>query len=331
VAEAATGVLALDAAGRVELVNPRAAEILGAEPTRGEPLPQGGAVLAAVIEALREFRGSDAVESGAELEVESRIVRLRLRKLAGAEGTRGTVVALEDVTSEVRTARVLAWGEMARQVAHEIKNPLTPIKLSVQHIRRAYADRRFDFEEILERNVQAVLNEIERLGEIARAFARFGAPQHAEVALEQVDVARAVQETLALYRGGGQDGIRLSVEMPANGPLRATARAGELKEVLINLLENAREALDGAGDVRVTAGPTKEDGEVEVVVSDNGEGIHPDLLPRIFEPHFSTRTSGTGLGLAIVKRLVESWGGRIDAESTPGVGTSIRITIPAAT
>src|SRR5690606_9027686 len=105
-------------------------------------------------------------------------------------------IALEDVTREVRSARVLAWGEMARQVAHEIKNPLTPIKLAVQHLRRAHADRRPDYEEILERNVQSILLEIDRLGEIARAFARFGTPDETAGVLEDVDVPAVVAETL---------------------------------------------------------------------------------------------------------------------------------------
>jgi two-component system nitrogen regulation sensor histidine kinase NtrY len=331
VAEAATGVLALDGRGRVELVNPRAAEILGGAPVPGEPLPDEGPLLVAIKDALREFRRSTDAEAGRELEIDSRIVRLRLRKLASAEGPRGMVVALEDVTSEVRTARVLAWGEMARQVAHEIKNPLTPIKLSVQHLRRAYADRRSDFAEILDRNVEAVLEEIDRLGEIARAFARFGAPQHADVGLEKVDVASSLRETLALYRSGGPAGIRLEVDAPTDVPVLAIARAGELKEVLINLLENAREALDGSGVVRVSVARDEERGCVEIVVADTGEGIRPDLLARIFEPHFSTRTSGTGLGLAIVKRIVESWGGSIEAESAPGTGTRMRVRLEAVT
>src|SRR5690606_2167123 len=107
---------------------------------------------------------------------------------------------LEDVTAELRTARVIAWGEMARQVAHEIKNPLTPIKLAVQHLRRAFVDRRADFDQILDRNVESILKEIDRLGEISRAFSRFGSPVIG-TPLERVDVSQVVGEVLALYRG----------------------------------------------------------------------------------------------------------------------------------
>jgi signal transduction histidine kinase len=329
VAEAATGVLAIDSQGRVELVNPRAAEILGAPLQTGEPLPEGGSLLSAATALVREFLASSAGEAATELEVDGRIVRFRLRRFRPAGGARGAVVALEDVTSEVRTARVLAWGEMARQVAHEIKNPLTPIKLAVQHLRRAFHDGRPDYGEILDRNVESILQEIDRLGEIARAFSRFGTPQPAEAGLERVDVAQAVEETLALYRGAG-DGIHFRSDLQDAGDLQALARAGELKEVLVNLLENAREAVAGEGEIAISLRDCPRERRIELVVSDTGEGIDPELLPRIFDPHFSTRTRGTGLGLAIVRRMVESWGGEISVDSQPGAGTRMRILLVEA-
>jgi signal transduction histidine kinase len=248
---------------------------------------------------------------------------MRLRRLPVPVSDRGAVLVLEDVTAEIRSARVLAWGEMARQVAHEIKNPLTPIKLAVQHIRRAHADRRDDFGAILDRNVDAVLREIDRLGEIARAFARFGTPSDSAQPPEPVDVGPVANETLALYRGG-QDGIAYRVEVEPSTP-RAFARVGELKEVLVNVLENARAALPEGGEVAISARPVGGGAWVQLDVADTGEGIPADLLPRVFEPQFSTRTSGTGLGLAIVRRLVESWGGEVTVDSEPGAGTTVHV------
>lgn len=329
VAEAATGVLALDADADVELVNPRAAEILEGELEVGMPLPRTSPPLRAVSGAFDRFWRSGAAESTEEMEVEGRILRLRMRRLGPASGTSGAVIALEDVTREVRSARVLAWGEMARQVAHEIKNPLTPIKLSVQHLRRAYGDRRPDYEEILDRNVQSILLEIDRLGEIARAFARFGTPDATVGPLETVDVPAVVTETLTLYRSAGE-GVEFMLEIGVEEPALGRARHGELKEVLVNLLENAREAVEGAGAVRVTVTGGNGAGPLHVVVADSGEGIPEELLTRVFDPHFSTRTSGTGLGLAIVRRMVESWGGEVVAESERGVGTRVRVSIPRA-
>jgi nitrogen fixation/metabolism regulation signal transduction histidine kinase len=229
-------------------------------------------------------------------------------------------------SQQERSARVLAWGEMARQVAHEIKNPLTPIKLAVQHLRRAHADNRPDFGDVLERNVEQVLLEIDRLADIARAFSRYGAPASSTGPLQAVPVDLVVHEAITLYRAGDPE-IEYREDVEPDLP-RVFGRGAELKEVLINLLENARDAVDGDGVITVGAKRAGED--VEVCVRDNGRGITPELLPRVFEPHFSTRSAGTGLGLAIVRRLVESWGGKVDAESEEGRGTTIRIVLRAA-
>ncbi len=327
VAEAGTGVIALDPAGRVQLINPRACAILGTEVAVGDRIPEDAPTRAAVGETVRRFLGSGADEGTEERETDGKVVRLRLRRLPAEGGARGAVLVLEDVTAEIRSARVLAWGEMARQVAHEIKNPLTPIKLSVQHIRRAHQDGRADFGAILDRNVEAVLREIDRLGEIARAFARFGTPADASAAPDPVDVAAVVDETLALYRGG-QDGIRYAAELEPGLP-PAWARSGELKEVLINLLENARAALHDQGEVRIAVGLAGGGEWVRVDVSDTGEGIPEESLARVFEPQFSTKSSGTGLGLAIVRRLVESWGGDVTVDSVAGEGTTVHLRLRA--
>jgi two-component system nitrogen regulation sensor histidine kinase NtrY len=322
VSEAGTGVLALDAQGRVQLINPRAGQILGAEVPVGARIPEDRPLPAAVAATVREFQASGARERVEERDVEGRMIRLRMRGLE-MDGPRGAVLVIEDVTNEITSARVLAWGEMARQVAHEIKNPLTPIKLAVQHVRRAWADGRDDFGTILDRNVEAVLREIDHLGEISRAFARFGAPAEPGAPVDAVDVHRVADEVLALYRGG-RDGIAYTLDVPVDAP-RVHARAGELKEVLVNVLENARGALDGDGEVSIRAAETGGGQWLHVDVTDSGEGIPAESLPRIFEPQFSTKSSGTGLGLAIVRRLVESWGGEVTVDSVPGEGTTVHL------
>src|SRR5690606_10139001 len=227
---------------------------------------------------------------------------------------------------ELRTARVLAWGEMARQIAHEIKNPLTPIKLSVQHLRRAYNDRHPQFGDVLNANVEQILVEIDRLTEIARAFSRYGAPDDGAGPLTAVDVGTVVHDAITLYRPGDSP-IAYGEDVAPDVPL-VRARTGELREVLLNLLENARAALDGGGHIEVHAAMRGD--SVEVEVRDDGPGIPADLLPRIFEPHFSTRSAGTGLGLAIVRRIVESWGGTVTAESEVGKGTVVRMVLQPA-
>jgi signal transduction histidine kinase/HAMP domain-containing protein len=324
--EAAVGMIALDAAGRVTLVNPRAVDLLDRRVKVGEPLPSEEGIGAELVSWLAHALRAGREEAGVELQHGPRRIRVRARRLGGRGAQGGAVVALEDVTDELRTERVLAWGEMARQVAHEVKNPLTPMKLSVQHLRRAWQDRRPDFETILLRNADALEEEIDRLAAIAKSFSRYGAPSHPlDRPLEAVDVAQVVAEVLALYRGS-EGPISFTSSIP-EGLAPTRARVTEMKEVLVNLLENARVASPLGGVVRVEAEPEGAE-RVLVRVVDSGKGIPESLRSRVFEPQFSTRSTGAGLGLAIVRRLVESWGGTVDLESGEGTGTRITLRVP---
>ncbi|MFO8175472.1 MAG: ATP-binding protein, partial [Longimicrobiales bacterium] len=326
VEEVATGVVALDADGRVTLVNPSAESLLGEPVTPGEPLPGREGDPREMILWLDLYFRDGLREASKEFQMGDRRIRIRARRVSEEGPIGGAVLSMEDVTDELRSERILAWGEMAQQVAHEVKNPLTPIKLSVQHLQRAWEDRRPDFHEILGRNVEVILREIEHLAAIARSFSRFGAPQASgEAPLKAVSIPAVAQEVMNLY-GGGKGALSFLLDVPDELPA-VRSREAELREVLINLLENSRAAIPSRGKVIIEAearGP-----KVELRVRDNGTGIHPDLLTRIFEPHFSTRSTGTGLGLAIVRRLVESWGGNISVESQVGEGTVMRIGIPA--
>jgi two-component system nitrogen regulation sensor histidine kinase NtrY len=323
--EAAVGMVALDSAGRVTLVNPRAEELLGRAVSVGSALPSDGPLGEELAPWIATFLQSTREQAGGELQAGVRRVRVRVRRLGNEEKARGVVVAMDDVTDELRSERVLAWGEMARQVAHEVKNPLTPIKLSIQHVRRAYEDRHPDFEGILIRNADAMLLEIDRLAGIAQSFSRFGAPGGPAVPLGAVSVADVITEVMALY-GSATSRVRFEQDVEP-GLSRVVSRTPELKEVLVNLLENARMA-DGTL-VRILARAGGAD-TVLVSVVDDGTGISEDVLPRIFEPQFSTRSTGTGLGLAITQRLVRSWGGSVDVRSTAGTGTTVTVTLRVA-
>jgi two-component system nitrogen regulation sensor histidine kinase NtrY len=327
-ATVATGVVALDAEGRVLIANKRAEELLGILVSEGDHLENHlGPEWAPLVEAVQEelHRGqNEAGERGGDQalsrEVDARGRRIRLQLARLESGLRGVVVALNDLTDVSRAERVLAWGEMARQVAHEIKNPLTPLRLGVQHLLRVYRDRPEDFDRTLDDTSARILAEIDRLDTIARAFSRFGAPAEPEAPLESVDLTATATEVVQLYRLAGEGAV---VGIEANGPAWSVARKDEVKEVLVNLLENARNAGARRIQVRVAA--------ERILVEDDGEGISPDQLPRIFEPRFSATTSGSGLGLSIVRRLVESWGGKVSVTSEVGQGTRVTIIFPAPT
>ena len=315
-ATVATGVVGLDPEGRVLIANRQAVEMLGTRLEEGDRLfDRLGPEWKTLTIAVGRFLDDPGADSAAELEVGGRRLSLQLASLSA--DVRGVVIALNDVTDVSRAERVLAWGEMARQVAHEIKNPLTPMRLGLQHLRRVYRDRRGDFDHTLEDTAERMLGEIDRLDTIARAFSRFAAPADDHQPLDRVDLGLVVGEVVQLYRLA-EEGyeVRLATAPEAFG----AARADEVKEVMVNLLENARNAGAKVVDVSVGSG--------RIVVADDGAGIPAELLPRIFEPRFSTTTSGSGLGLAIVRRLVEGWGGQIEVTSEVGRGTRIEVRFP---
>ena len=314
----ASGVVALDEQGRVILANPRADALLGELPRAGEPVNRlSSSVIAA---RLAGFLRSSAVEDEFDIELDGRSLRGQLSRLASG----GAVLTIDDVTELAHAQRVLAWGEMARQVAHEIKNPLTPIRLGVQHLRRARG--RPDFDVVLDQNVSRILDEIDRLDEIARAFSRYGGAPEERPPAEPTDVVSILRDVVALEQMG--EGKVVWTSRVEGSPPEALARGDELREVLLNIFENARHA--GAHTVTaVVCADRVEEGAstLQISITDDGSGIAEDVLPRIFEPHFSTRTSGSGLGLAISRRLVESWGGTVTIESTVGKGTVVRVAL----
>ena len=345
--DVASGVIAVDRDGRVILANPGADALLGKPITIGLTLRQlGEPELAARTEAFLSGTNTDGTSAGGtsaggtsaggtsaggtsaggtsaddefDETINSRQVRGSLAHLERATG--GAVLTLEDVTELARAQRVLAWGEMARQVAHEIKNPLTPIRLGVQHLRRARGDTRVDFSRIFEQNVERILAEIDRLDEIARAFSRYGMSPAERLDPVPLDVNAITKDVVDLERMAA-DAVVWHFEGPT-GPVMGLARDDELREVLLNVMENARQAGANRIDVAVAARTD----HVEVTVRDDGDGVPTDDLDRIFEPRFSTRTSGSGLGLAISRNMVEAWGGRMRAERADGRGTVMRIAL----
>ncbi len=316
----ASGVVAVDGDGRVVLANPRAESLLEQALPPGSPLPALGGVHLARRTAVFLAHGT-VDEEELDIPAGEQQIHVRFTRLSGTRGG-GAVITLDDVTELARAQRVLAWGEMARQVAHEIKNPLTPIRLGVQHLKRAHSDAHPGFDRILDQNVSRILAEIDRLDEIARSFSRYGAPPAERLGAVSTDVAAVARNVVELERlGAGEVEWRLE---GADGALLALARADELREVLLNLLENARHAEATRVELRLHGA----DGRVAIEVRDDGRGIPAQILPRIFEPHFSTRTSGSGLGLAVSRQLVESWGGTIVITSNGG--TVVRVELAAA-
>ena len=224
-----------------------------------------------------------------------------------------------------RTHRLEAWAEMARQVAHEIKNPLTPIQLNAEHLRRVHADRGKPMSPVLEECVATILTQVKLLRQIASEFSSFASSPTARPA--PVDVPELLHEIVDPYRVGLEERIRFDVQVPATLPPVLADRT-LIARSLTNIVENALHAMPGAGVLGVSA--AADDHRVRIRVSDSGVGMDAEALARAFEPYFSTKATGTGLGLPIAKRNVELSGGTISVSSERDRGTTVELALPIA-
>lgn len=237
---------------------------------------------------------------------------------------RQMVVALRENRDELaRAERERAWQEMARQVAHEIKNPLTPMKLSAQFLRRAYDEGTEDLDRILHECTDAIVEQVEGLRRIADEFSAYA--RLPVVRREPTDLNEPLEEALNLYVPALSEGIKvvrgLDTELPT-----ALLDSEQIRRVAINLIRNSLDAMGEEGVLTVTSGHDGQ--EVWLQVSDTGEGIAPEVQERLFEPYFSTKTDGTGLGLAITMAIVDAYGGSLTVDSRPGEGTTMTARFP---
>jgi len=314
------GVVAYDDEGRVLLANPAAAR-LGGGRADGEDLEDvfPGEAMRPVRAALGR-RDAPATTSD-ELEPRAgerwRVVTVPL-PLGGA-GARMAVI--EDVSDVVRSNRLAAWAEMARIIAHEIKNPLTPIRLSVEHLREVWKRGSPGFDRVLEECVQNVLRQTESLRHSAAEFSDYARLPRPE--MRPLDVRGLLEEAAAAYAAA--PGVRFVVSAPPG--LAALGDARLLARLLANLLGNSVEALAQGGAIRLEAAPA--DGRIRVTVDDDGPGVTGDILPRLFDPYFSAKSGGTGLGLAIAKKIVEEHGGAITARNREPSGLRVEFDLPA--
>lgn len=234
----------------------------------------------------------------------------------------GRVMVLEELTELVKAQQMAAWSEAARRIAHEIKNPLTPIRLSAERMLKKHEQKAPDLGETLEEGVELITREVETMKSMVDEFSRFARmplPRLGEVELDSL-----IDEALNLYRG-----IKPGVEVTAhidNDAQTARFDAEQIKRALINLLDNALDATRAPGEVSVAV--HRRNGSLEINISDTGEGIPPEAKDKLFLPHFSTKRRGTGLGLAIVHRIVSDHHGTIQADDNDPQGTIFTITLP---
>ena len=220
-----------------------------------------------------------------------------------------------------RAERELAWKEMAKQVAHEIKNPLTPIKLSIQHLVQAYRQGAKDFGDILQRVSQTVIEQIDVLTRIASEFSNFA--RMPERKFERVDIGRLLKDTIDLFTEVQEVEFRFRTP---DVPAIVVADKDELRRVFINIVRNSVQAMEGKGVVAIDMNVQNQ--ICSIRITDTGGGIPEEIRSRVFQPNFSTKTDGMGLGLAITQKVIEDLNGTISLKSKVGQGTTVEMSIP---
>ena len=334
-AHLSSGVLVVDEQFRLRSVNSSAAQILGAAllDMQGVPLPE----IAARYPSLRPFTeavvqafdGATGSEWQRQIERLSRngnqILLMRGTRLATAVGN-GYVVVFDDITYLLQAERQAAWGEVARRLAHEIKNPLTPIQLSAEHLQHKLSAKLEGTDKsLLQRATQTIVSQVAAMKNMVMEFADYArAPAPKLVAL---DMHQLLREVMGLYEANSSPiTLRLNA---AQAWVRGDAT--RLRQVVHNLLQNAHDALQNVTRREIILSTVDEGGVLKLCVQDNGCGFPEHLLARAFEPYMTTKPKGAGLGLAIVKKIVEEHGGSIAIENVAQGGTRVSVTLPLLT
>ncbi|MEE9274954.1 MAG: ATP-binding protein [bacterium] len=331
-----TGVVSTNRRGRVTIVNEAAGDLLHIDPRSavGRPFNEvfQNEHLAPIRRLLRTMRdeGRESASEQVEMMLEGRVLTLRasLTLLRNAEGRNiGAVVVFDDLSALIRAQRVAAWREVAQGIAHEIKNPLTPIQLSAQRMRRKFEQNAEDFSEVFEACTETIIHQVQGLMELVNEFSRFA--RLPEARLRPCPLSPLLEQVVALYRDRRPD-VALRAELPGALPL-VMADAEQLQRVFINLLENAFECMEEKeGEVLVLAFADEERSQLVVEVADQGRGIPEDIKGEIFFPYFSTKNRGSGLGLAICHRVVTDHNGSITVRDNLPRGAVFRVTLPFA-
>lgn len=333
-AHLSSGVLSLDTHLVVRTANATATQILGVsmDSLIGSPMSSLGEQIPHLnrfVDALNPYFSDTQQEWRTEITIFGPNGRQILMCRGTALPAGGYVIVFDDITTLVEAQRNAAWGEVARRLAHEIKNPLTPIRLAAERLRHKYLGKMdVDSADVLDRSTHTIVQHVDHMKEMVNAFSEYAkAPQ---LQMKQMDLNNLVNEVLDLYRGG-ESGIVFKVELDAGMP-GIKADDGRIRQVLHNLIKNSIESLDDANKNCISISTRcMEEATcrfVEIRIEDTGSGIPQDVLDRIFEPYVTTKTGGTGLGLAIVKRIIEEHGGILWASNRDTGGASFVIRLP---
>ena len=327
-----TGVVSVDASGAITTINSSAARLLSlnrqivGQPAmsvfdRADLQP-----LAKLIASAARGKSESAThELAIPSEGQERHLAVVATALPGESGAPdGVAVVLDDVTPLIRAQKVAAWREVARRLAHEIKNPLTPIQLSAERLRRHFSGASTQARALVDECTMTIIGEVESLKGLVDEFSQFARMPSPRAV--PTDLAQLITDTMALYDGIFAD-VRFARRFDPEVPL-VRLDPEQIRRVVINLVDNAIEAMERSGDIAVESQLDPANAIVRVVVSDNGPGIPPAEREKLFLPYYSTKRRGSGLGLAIVRRIIAEHGGSIEVGDNTPHGTRFTIELP---
>ncbi len=339
-ARLSTGVISLAPDLTIRTANEAAGAILGTdvEALIGKPFATSG--VSPLFDCFQaELSGRFAAgetewreELVLQTESSRRVLMCACTPLSGeGESAGGYVIVFDDITALLQAQRDAAWGEVARRLAHEIKNPLTPIQLSAERLRKKLLGSMNEADAaVLDRATHTIVQQVEAMKEMVNAFSEYARAPAMNVS--RFDLNQLIMEVTELYRAPGH-AAKPTVELDPQ-LTEIEADRGRLRQILHNLLVNALEALEGVEQpqVRIATRAVERGGQsyAEIVVEDNGPGFRQDVIAQVFDPYVTTKPKGTGLGLAIVKKIVEEHGGKIEADNARGGGARVRIELPLA-
>jgi len=340
-ARLSTGVVSLEANLTVRTANQAASAILGIdlEAAVGKPFDESisdTTLFTQFLAALKSHLGAEDLDWREQLELLSdsgkRVLVCACTALPNdSGGAPGVVLVFDDITTLLQAQRDAAWGEVARRLAHEIKNPLTPIQLSAERMRRKFLGQmNAQDAQILERATHTIVAQVDAMKQMVNAFSEYArAP---DMHFSRFDLNQLITEVVDLYRVQDSSAdlkLLLDPHLPA-----ISADRMRIRQILNNLVTNSLEALEGRPgacieiETHVAEEGPKQVASVAIVVADNGPGFHRDLIGTVFDPYVTSKPKGTGLGLAIVKKIVEEHGGRIEADNQRSGGARVRILLP---
>jgi len=277
----------------------------------------------------QQFDASDTKEWRQQMEFVSsagnQVLLVRGTRLPGTVDN-GYVVVFDDITHLLQAQRDAAWGEVARRLAHEIKNPLTPIQLSAERLEHKLADKlNASDAEVLSRSTHTIVNQVAALKSMVDAFAEYA--RSPQLNLARLDLNQLVREVLTLYESSS---VHIEVVLAPDLPV-VNGDAALLRQVMHNLMRNAEDALADQPQAEIRVRTERVDASsVRLSIEDNGKGFPEALMGRLFEPYVTTKSKGTGLGLAIVKKIVDEHQGRILAQNMEPHGARVCIQLPGA-